>query len=61
MHPDLAVQIYKSFIRSKLEYGTIILGQIIHSLKHMKLLDESQRGVMKLILGEIKSTPTEPL
>ena len=30
-------------------------------LKYMKLLDEAQRGTMKLILRAMKSTPTEAL
>ena len=61
MRSDLALQLYKSFIQSKLEYGTIIWGQSIHSLKHMKLLDEAHRGAMKLILRAMKSKPTEAL
>ena len=30
-------------------------------LKYMKLLDEAQRGTMKLILRAMKSTPTEAI
>ena len=62
MRLDLSVQIYKFFIPSKLEYGKIIWGQSIHSLKHMKLPDEAQRGGgMKLTLRAMKSAPTEAL
>ena len=49
MHPDLAVQLCKSFIQSKLECGTI-MQQSIRSLKHMKLLDKA-----------MESAPTEAL
>ena len=60
MHPDLVVQLCKSFIQSKLEYGTI-MQQSIRSLKHMKLLDKAQRGAMKFNLRAMKSAPTEAL
>ena len=55
----VAVQI--SFIRSKLEYGTIRWGQSIYLLKHRKLLDQAQRGAKKLILRAINWTLTEGL
>ena len=42
MHPDLTLKIYKYFIKSKLEYGTITSEQLTHSFKHMKLLDKAQ-------------------
>lgn len=47
MHPDLAV--------------TIIWGQSIHSIKHMRVLGETERRAMKLILRTIKWTLTEAL
>ena len=61
MRPDLAVQLYKSYIRSKLEYGAVVWGHTIHTQKHLKLLDEAQRGALKLILRGMKSTPTDAL
>ena len=61
MHPDLTLKIYKYFIKSKLEYGTIISEQLTHSFKHMKLLDKAQWGAMKLILRAMKSSSTETL
>ena len=36
--PDVAIQIFKSFIRSKLEYGSIIWVHTIHKIKHLRIL-----------------------
>ena len=55
------IYIYISFIQSKLEYGTIRWGQSIHLLKHMKLLDEAQRGAMEFTVSAINWTLTERL
>ena len=50
MQPDLAIQIYKSFIRSKLDYGRIIWGRTIQTRKHLRLLEAVQKGALLLIL-----------
>ena len=57
MRPDLAIQIFKSFIRSKLDYGNIILGYTIHTTKHLTLLEAAQIGPLMLILRAMKSIP----
>ena len=46
MWPDLAVQIYKSFIRFKLEYGNIIWGHTIHTDKHYRFLEAPQKSAL---------------
>ena len=43
MRPDLAVQIFKSFIRSKLEYGSIIWGHTVYTDKHRRFLGAAHR------------------
>ena len=44
MIPDLAVQIFKSFILSKLEYGSIIWGHTIYTDKHCRLLEAAVKS-----------------
>ena len=44
MRPDLAVQIFKSFILSKLEYGSIIWGHTVYTDKHCKLLEAAEKN-----------------
>ena len=46
MLPDLAIQIFKSFIHSKLEYGSVIWGHTIHTIKYLRLLEAVQKGAL---------------
>ena len=55
------VQIFKSFICSKLEYGSIIWGHAISEDKHHRFLEAAQKSAFILILRAMKSTPTEAL
>ena len=61
LSPHLALQLYKVFIRSKLEFGCTVLGFRIHSAKHLELLESAQRVATSLILKTMKSTPTDGL
>ena len=61
MSLNLALQLYKAFIRFKLEFGYTVWGFTIHNVKHLKLLESAQRGATSLILKTIKSTPTDAL
>ena len=54
MHPGLAIQILKSFICSKLEYGSTIWG---HTTKHLRFLKVAQKQALMLILRVMKSNP----
>ena len=57
----LALQLYKTYIRTKLEYGCIIWGHAICHKNHMKQLEGTQRGALSLILQTMKSTPLEAI
>ena len=65
--PDLshhfALQLYKAFRRSKLEFDYSVWGFTIHNAKykHLKLLESAQRGAASLILKTMKSNPTDGL
>ena len=65
LHPELlphqALQLYKAYIRTKLEYGCIIWGHTIYHKNHMKQLEDAQRGALSLILRIMKSTPLEAI
>ena len=65
LHPDLthhlALQVYKAFIRSKLEFGCTVWGFRIHNAKHLKHLESAQRAATLLILKTMISTPTDGL
>ena len=61
MQVDLAIQIFKWFICSKLEYESIILGHTKYTDKHCRLLEAVEKSVLMLILRAMKSTPTEVL
>ena len=61
LSPHLALQLYKAFIRSKLDFGCTVWGFRIHNAKHLKLLESAQRGAASLILKMMKSTPTDGL
>ena len=57
----LALQLYKAFIRSKLELGVTVWGFKIHNAKHLKLLQSAKRDPASLILKIMKSIPTDGL
>ena len=61
LSPHLALQLYKAFIRSKLDSGCTVWGFRIHNAKHLKLLESAQRGAASLILKTMKSIPTDRL
>ena len=61
LSPYLALQLYKAFIRSKLEFGGTLRSFRIHNAKHLKLLESAQRCAASLILKMMKSTPTDGL
>ena len=61
LSPHLSLQLYKAFIRSKLEFGCTVWCFKIHNAKHLKLLESAQRGATSLILKTMKSTPTDAL
>ena len=58
---NLAVQLYKSYIRSKLEYGCIVWGHSIYKKNYMAIVESAQKGALSLILCTLKSTPTDAL
>ena len=61
LNPNLAVLLYKSYIRSKLEYGCIVWGHSIYKKNHVAMLESAQKGALSLILRTLKSTPTDAL
>ena len=61
LSPHLALQLYKSSITSKLEFGCTVSGFRIHNAKHLKLLESAQRGAASLVLKTVKSNPTDGL
>ena len=61
LSPQLALELYKAFIRSKLEFSCTAWDFRIHNAKHLKLLKSLQRDAASLILKTMKSTPTDGL
>ena len=61
LSPHLALQLYKAFIRSKLEFGCTVWGFRIHNAKQIKLLESAQSSAASLILKMMKSTPADGL
>ena len=61
LSPNVALQLYKAYIRPKLEYGCMIWGYKIHQKIHVKKLESPQRGALLLILRTMKSTLTDAL
>ena len=45
LSPHLALQLYKTFIRSKLEFSCTVWSFRIHNAKPLKLLESAQRSV----------------
>ncbi|XP_026475710.1 uncharacterized protein LOC113380860 [Ctenocephalides felis] len=54
-HPSACLAIYKSIIRSHIDYGYIIYGGISTNIQGM--LDKAQLSALRLCLGTIRSTP----
>ena len=54
MRRDLAFKIFKPFIRSKIEYGSIILGHVIYRDKHCRFLVAAHKSVLTLIFGTME-------
>ncbi|XP_026467867.1 uncharacterized protein LOC113371457 [Ctenocephalides felis] len=54
-HPSSCLAIYKSIIRSHIDYGYIIYGGISTNIQGM--LDKAQLSALRLCLGTIRSTP----
>ena len=50
--------LYKSFIRSKLEYCCLVWGQKLYLHNNLQNIESVQRGALSLILRPFKSTPT---
>ena len=65
LHPELlpqqALQLYKAYVRTKLEYRCIIWGHTIYHKNHMKQLEDAQRSALSVILRIMKSTPLEAI
>jgi len=55
-HPTLILQIYKSIIRSKIEYGCFLFGSVASSNK--KKLNSLQTSCLRTVLEALKSTPS---
>lgn len=51
--------LYKSLVRSKIDYGLIAYGNA--SKSNIKKLDVISRSILRIILGSWCSTPTEIL
>ena len=56
LKPNLLIRIYKAMIRSKLDYGAIILSSITTS--RAQELERAQNQILRIILGCFQSTPT---
>ena len=61
LNPHPALQLYKSFIRLRLEFGSIVWGFTLYQGEHLKMLESAQRRALSLILRTMRSTPTEAL
>ena len=61
LYPHLALQLYKSFICSRLEFGSIVWGFKLYQREHLKMRESAQRGVLSLILRTMRSPSIEAL
>ena len=59
--PNMAIQLYKAYIRSRLEYGCIIWVYKIRQKNHMNKLQSTQRSALSLTLRTMKSTPADSI
>ena len=58
-HPCTLSMIYKGIVRSHLDYGSIIMGNC--NKKLLEKLDKIQFQALRIIIGAMKSTPTNAL
>ncbi|XP_072403273.1 uncharacterized protein [Diabrotica undecimpunctata] len=57
--PKINLMFYRAYTRSILDYGSFLYGSATNSL--LKKLDRLQYKALRLVLGALKSTPTENL
>jgi len=58
-HPSTMLNFYKAYVRSHLEFGSILIGGCTR--KSLEILDKVQFMALRLCLGMMKSTPTNIL
>lgn len=58
-HPESLLTIYKSLIRSRLEYGNYLFGNAANC--HLTKLDRIQYKGLRICLGYLRSTPTNAI
>ena len=61
LHLKTCCNLYKTFARSKLEYGTIIWGYAVNSHGNRASLDNAQRTGLRRIIQATPSTPGDAL
>ena len=49
LNHHLALQLYKSFIHSRLQFGSTVWGFKLYQREHLKMLESAQRGALSLI------------
>lgn len=55
LQPALLIRIYKALVRSKLDYGAVILTELTQT--RTQLLERAQNNILRIILGCFQSTP----
>ena len=55
----LLLQLYKSLIRSRLDYGSIVYGSARKS--YLQMLDPVQNQALRLCLGAFRTSPAKSL
>ena len=55
---SILLNLYRSLVRSKLDYGSIVYGQL---MSYIKILDTSHHQGLRLALGAFRTSPVESL
>ena len=56
---QLYIQLYRSLIRSKVDYGSLVYGSARKS--YLKMLDSVHHQGLRLALGAFRTSPVESL